>query len=535
MAKKKCGICGKELGFWDNKMPLKDGVICYPCLFNKGNFYGGADQRHMNGFLNSHTAAEIKELMDNPVKLEIIKRKVAPVNHHHCKPIAQCALCGQDIYKDDAPLEFKDSAYICLDCAAKYRATKAYNWASEHTIENFKESINQKIDFNDINFKNAHNAHKELKEIEQEKAKKKCNICGKELGFWSIEHPIKDGIICDSCFEKGSFYKDTDPKKIRKFLQTKTAIEIQKLINNPEELQNIKKKVAPKKHSFPPITKCALCGQDIYRSDAYLKLKDSSYICANCKKKYNFTSISKSIDWASEHTIDDLKEYLDQGKDFSDIELEIEQQRQKRSAEKEQEKAKKQAEKEKRKQEQAAIKAESVCYGAYYFNIKKRKIYSNTVFHGIEFFVNADEIVSYRVNEKGHDKNKHHVFTRAAVGAIIAGPAGAVIAGTTGGKINEYIDELGVIINLADGSNFEVSLLNAKNNKADGFFVRHAYSELNHVIAILDGWKATKKAVEDTKDNTDAPAEIRRYKQLMDDGIITQEEFEAKKKQLLGL
>ncbi|RMC39444.1 SHOCT domain-containing protein, partial [Lactobacillus sp. ESL0236] len=84
-------------------------------------------------------------------------------------------------------------------------------------------------------------------------------------------------------------------------------------------------------------------------------------------------------------------------------------------------------------------------------------------------------------------------------------------------------------------SNFEVSLLNAKNNKADGFFVRHAYSELNHVIAILDGWKATEKVVEDTKDNTDAPAEIRRYKQLLDDGIITQEEFEAKKKQLLGL
>ncbi|RHW52656.1 SHOCT domain-containing protein [Lactobacillus bombicola] len=137
--------------------------------------------------------------------------------------------------------------------------------------------------------------------------------------------------------------------------------------------------------------------------------------------------------------------------------------------------------------------------------------------------------------EKGHDENKHHVFTRAAVGAIIAGPAGAVIAGTTGGKINEYIDELGVIINLTDGGNFEVSLLNSKNNKADGFLVKHAYSELNHVIAILDGWKATEKVVEDTKDSTDAPAEIRKYKQLMDDGIITKEEFEAKKKQLLGL
>ena len=29
--------------------------------------------------------------------------------------------------------------------------------------------------------------------------------------------------------------------------------------------------------------------------------------------------------------------------------------------------------------------------------------------------------------------------------------------------------------------------------------------------------------------------EIRKYKSLLDDGIITQEEFDAKKKQLLGI
>ncbi|WP_182438061.1 SHOCT domain-containing protein [Lactobacillus bombicola] len=274
---------------------------------------------------------------------------------------------------------------------------------------------------------------------------------------------------------------------------------------------------------------CSLCRQSLKNSENYLLFKDSAYICKDCIAKYNFTkSINKAEIWASKHTINGLKKYINQGKNFDDISLEIDKQ-------KEKEKAKKQAEKEKRKQEQAAIKAESVYYGGYYFDIDKRKIYANTAFHGIEFFVNADEITSYRVAEKGHDENKHHVFTRAAVGAIIAGPAGAVIAGTTGGKINEYIDELGVIINLTDGGNFEVSLLNSKNNKADGFLVKHAYSELNHVIAILDGWKATEKVVEDTKDSTDAPAEIRKYKQLMDDGIITKEEFEAKKKQLLGL
>lgn len=361
MAKKKCGICGKELGFWDIQISVKDGVICENCR-EKGNFSGGANQAHMNKFIGNQTVAEIKELIDDPVKLEAIKRKVAPVSHRFRQPIAQCSFCGKDIYKVDAPLKFKNSIYICLDCAAKYKATQSHDWATEHTIEDFKKSIKQGVDFHDIYLKKM---QKEQKEIEEEKLKK-------------------------------------------------------------------------------------------------------------------------------------------------------------------------QAEKEKRKQEQAAIKAESVYYGGYYFDIDKRKIYANTAFHGIEFFVNADEITSYRVNEKGHDENKHHVFTRAAVGAIIAGPAGAVIAGTTGGKINEYIDELGVIVNLADGGNFEVSLLNSKNNKADGFLVRHAYSDLNDVIAILDSWKATEKVVEDIQDSNDAPAEIRKYKQLLDDDIITKEEFEAKKKQLLG-
>jgi hypothetical protein len=34
---------------------------------------------------------------------------------------------------------------------------------------------------------------------------------------------------------------------------------------------------------------------------------------------------------------------------------------------------------------------------------------------------------------------------------------------------------------------------------------------------------------------TDAIEEIKRYKALMEDGVISQQEFEAKKKQLLGI
>lgn len=40
---------------------------------------------------------------------------------------------------------------------------------------------------------------------------------------------------------------------------------------------------------------------------------------------------------------------------------------------------------------------------------------------------------------------------------------------------------------------------------------------------------------ETTSQNVSAADEIKKFKQLLDDGIITQEDFDAKKKQLLGL
>ena len=55
---------------------------------------------------------------------------------------------------------------------------------------------------------------------------------------------------------------------------------------------------------------------------------------------------------------------------------------------------------------------------------------------------------------------------------------------------------------------------------------------LNEYITNLKNKKNNK--VEENQKN-DPTAELRKYKQLLDDGIITQEDFNAKKKQILGL
>ena len=54
--------------------------------------------------------------------------------------------------------------------------------------------------------------------------------------------------------------------------------------------------------------------------------------------------------------------------------------------------------------------------------------------------------------------------------------------------------------------------------------------KMNHII--------TKKAAatyQQAEVNMGAASELKNYKELLDSGVITQEEFEVKKKQLLGL
>jgi hypothetical protein len=89
------------------------------------------------------------------------------------------------------------------------------------------------------------------------------------------------------------------------------------------------------------------------------------------------------------------------------------------------------------------------------------------------------------------------------------------------------------------------------NNKNSNFFGENSFTFdttkvsnefMEQVAAYI------KKRVEDIKEGKDVPAsntspvyapspadEIKKYKELLDSGILTQEEFELKKKQILGI
>ena len=147
-------------------------------------------------------------------------------------------------------------------------------------------------------------------------------------------------------------------------------------------------------------------------------------------------------------------------------------------------------------------------------------------------------IVSYQPIQDGHNEHRHHGVTRAIVGGTIAGGAGAIVGAVTGGKDFDYIDRLGVSINFKDGSTIQLMMINSQEKK-NGIVAKAAYKNFYNICGILDS-QINHNSVSTSNDNReskniDIADEIYKFKKLFDDGVITQEEFEAKKKQLLNL
>ena len=77
--------------------------------------------------------------------------------------------------------------------------------------------------------------------------------------------------------------------------------------------------------------------------------------------------------------------------------------------------------------------------------------------------------------------------------------------------------------------------------KKSGIIYEVAFDNAQKILSFLqiicdDNKNATKS--NDNSNNTlenDIPAQIKKYKELLDSGAITQEEYDEKKKQLLGL
>ena len=146
------------------------------------------------------------------------------------------------------------------------------------------------------------------------------------------------------------------------------------------------------------------------------------------------------------------------------------------------------------------------------------------------------DIVDFEISENGHTiaetKTKGGSGVgRAVVGGALFGPAGALVGATTKKKKattteKQVLDSMCVRIFL-DNNEFTMVTIDGHDRMR---------SDAEGIISRLRKMKINSSLNEESTENSSSVAdEILKFKQLLDIGAITQEEFEAKKKQLLKL
>jgi hypothetical protein len=149
------------------------------------------------------------------------------------------------------------------------------------------------------------------------------------------------------------------------------------------------------------------------------------------------------------------------------------------------------------------------------------------------------DIVSYELLEDGATITQGGRGS-AAVGGALFGSVGAIVGSNTGKKKSSPVcTMLKIKITLRDLSN-PVEYINFVSGemKRSGFLFKQLYQAAQECTALLENMIALSAEPETPPQanvGNDAADEIMKYKNLLDVGAITQEEYNAKKAQLLGL
>ena len=124
----------------------------------------------------------------------------------------------------------------------------------------------------------------------------------------------------------------------------------------------------------------------------------------------------------------------------------------------------------------------------------------------------------------------------AAVGGLLFGGIGALVGASGSKKIKEYCSSMyiNIVTNDLKLPNMKIVIIKNQTNR-NSYEYKNALNKANEFIGVLKFILANKTNIESqTVVDNDNVERLRNYKQLLDEGVITEEEFEKKKKEILG-
>lgn len=125
---------------------------------------------------------------------------------------------------------------------------------------------------------------------------------------------------------------------------------------------------------------------------------------------------------------------------------------------------------------------------------------------------------------------------RALAGGALFGRIGATVGAVTGARKSQSVCEsLKIKVTVRNNSSPAILVdYITSATKTSSYVYKEAFEKAHKTLSAL------QYAVDSVSQSPNLPSfdpvdEMRKYKQLLDEGIITEEEFKAKKKQLLGI
>ncbi|HAU5240603.1 TPA: SHOCT domain-containing protein [Clostridioides difficile] len=155
----------------------------------------------------------------------------------------------------------------------------------------------------------------------------------------------------------------------------------------------------------------------------------------------------------------------------------------------------------------------------------------------VEKVIKFDEILEFELLEDGETIVKGGLGS-AITGGVLLGGTGAVVGGITGKKTSRKVVEIFKIKITVKDINNPIEYINLINTrtKTNSSIYQNACNEAQEILSVLSIIVKNNDKANNEQDKTSSSIEqVKGLKELLDIGAITEEEFNAKKKELLNL